>query len=75
MAQIFERRQADGFPSFNQTAHTRLWRELDARAADKGFGRLGDYSGSWVWSDNWLERMRAHCQEKAERYRAEVPAG
>ncbi len=49
MARNFERRQAGGFPSFNQTAHTRLSKELDARAADKGFGRLGAYSGSWVW--------------------------
>lgn len=73
--QIIDRIQADGFPRFNQTAHTRLWKELDARAADKGFGRPSDYSGSWVWFDTWLERVLAHCQERAERYRAEVPAG
>lgn len=67
--QIVERIQAEGYPRFTTTDHTRLWKELDARAGDKGYGREGDYAGTWVWFDTWLARVRAHCQENAERYR------
>lgn len=66
--QIVERMQADGYPRFNMTAHTRLWKELEAKAADKGFGRPGDYPKTWVWFDTWLARARAHCQENAGMY-------
>jgi hypothetical protein len=62
--------QAEGFPRFNMSSHTRLWQELDAKAGDKGFGRPGDYPNTWVWFDTWLARARAHCQENAERYQA-----
>lgn len=67
--QIVERMQAEGFPRFTTHSHTKLWQELDARASDKGFGRSGDYPNTWVWFDTWLARVRAHCQENADRYR------
>ena len=68
--QIVERIQAEGFPRFNMSSHTRLWQELDAKAGDKGFGRPGDYPNTWVWFDTWVARVRAHCQENAGRYQA-----
>ncbi|SEP73300.1 Protein of unknown function [Faunimonas pinastri] len=66
--EIVREMQADGYDRFNQTAHTKLWQALDAKRADKGFGRPGDYDRTWVWFDTWLARVRAHCQENAERY-------
>jgi hypothetical protein len=60
--------QGEGFPRFTQESHTRLWRALLAKDPAKGFGRQGDYAGTWVWYDNWLERVRAHCQEQSDRY-------
>jgi hypothetical protein len=58
----------EGFPQFGQHNHTVLWKELDAKNPAKGFGRTGDYPNSWIWFDTWLTRVRAHCQEHAERY-------
>jgi len=68
-SQIWQRMQAEGFPRFNQQAHTNLWRQLDGKNPANGFGRPGDYANTWVWFDKWLERVRAHCQEQGERYR------
>jgi len=68
-SQIWQTMQAEGFPGFNQQAHTNLWRALDGKNPANGFGRAGDYANTWVWFDKWLERVRAHCQEQGERYR------
>ena len=67
--QVWELMQAEGFRRFNQQAHTVLWKELDAKNPAHGFGRDGDYKGTWIWYDKWVDRVRAHCQEQAERYR------
>ena len=67
--QVWEMMQGEGFPKFNKQAHTALWKELDAKNAAHGYGRDGDYKGTWVWYDKWIERVRAHCQEQGERYR------
>jgi hypothetical protein len=57
----------EGYPRFNQTHHTRLWRSLDAQNPNKGFGvRMLD--GTWYWYENWLSRVRAHCEENAAQY-------
>lgn len=66
--QVIAAMRADGFPRFHQGHHTALWKELDAKNTSKGFGRPGDYQGTWVWYDSWMERVRAHCQENSERY-------
>lgn len=68
--QIVQHMRGEGFPRFTRHAHTKLWQELDAKAGDKGFGRVGDYPNTWVWFDTWLARVRAHCQENAARYQA-----
>lgn len=60
--------QAEGFPRFTMHWHTQLCRTLSAKDPAKGFGRQGDYAKTWVWFDNWLERVRAHCQEHVDRY-------
>lgn len=65
---VVQKMKDEGFPKFSQTAHTALWKALDARAADKGFGKDGDYSGTWVWYDTWVARVRAHCQENRDKY-------
>lgn len=67
--QVWKMMQAEGFPKFNQHAHTALWKELDAKNPAHGYGRDGDYKGTWVWFEKWVERVRAHCQEQGDRYR------
>lgn len=71
-SQVIRAMRDEGFPHFGQHNHTVLWQELDARNPAKGFGRTGDYPNTWVWYDSWLTRVRAHCQEHAERYQAGV---
>lgn len=60
---------AEGYLRFNQRSHTNLWRALEAKDPAKGFGRTGDYRNTWVWYDAWIARVRAHCQEQADRYK------
>jgi hypothetical protein len=66
--QIIELMRNEGYPSFNQQAHTTLWKELDAKNPVHGYGRVGDYKSTWIWFDKWVERVRAHCQEHSARY-------
>jgi hypothetical protein len=67
-SQVVQMMHDEGFPRFTMDNHTKLWKELEARDPAKGFGRPGDYKGTWVWFDSWVARVKAHCQENAERY-------
>ena len=60
--------QENGYPKFKMPDHTRLWKKLKAKEAGSPYGRQGDYKSSWVWFDNWIERVREHCAEQDERY-------
>lgn len=68
--QVINLMRAEGFPRFNQQSHTMLSRELGAKDPGKKFGRVGDYKNTWVWNDTWTARVRLHCQEHTERYKA-----
>jgi len=64
---IVEMMRAEGYRRFHMTRHTELWQSLDAQNPGKGFGvRMLD--GTWYWYENWLSRVRAHCEENAARY-------
>lgn len=67
--QVINLLRLEGYPKFNQEAHTKLWKALDGKNPANSFGREGDYKNTWVWFDKWIVRVRAHCQEHAERYR------
>ena len=67
--QVWKLMQAEGYPKFNQGAHAALWKALEGKNPAHGFGRDGDYKGTWVWYDKWIERVRAHCQEQSDRYK------
>ncbi|MBB6225293.1 DUF3644 domain-containing protein [Rhizobium leguminosarum] len=66
--QIVMMMQEEGYPKFTLGSHAALWRALDAKNLALNFGRDGEYKGMWVWYESWLQRVRAHCQENAERY-------
>ncbi|WP_200898295.1 DUF3644 domain-containing protein [Gluconobacter oxydans] len=66
---VVEKVQAAGFASFNIHDHTLLWKKLDAKKEDKGFGCQGDYKGSWVWFDRWIEEVITSCEIEGSRYR------
>lgn len=67
--QVWKKMQTEGYPKFNQHAHTSLWKALGAKDQSKGFGRPGDYKNTWVWYDSWVDRVHAHCQEQGDRYK------
>jgi hypothetical protein len=59
--------KAEGFNRFTMHKHTSLWKELDAKNPAKCLGV--DVQKTWYWYDNWVDLLRTHCQENAERYR------
>jgi uncharacterized protein DUF3644 len=65
---IVETMRAEGYPRFNISHHTELWRSLDARDPTKGLG-VSMLDGTWYWYESWVTRVRAHCEENAARYR------
>lgn len=65
--QIVKIMRDEGFPKFRQYDHTTLWQSLGAKE-NPAFGKAGLWKGSWEWFDAWVARVRAHCQEHAERY-------
>lgn len=67
--QIVKMMREEGFPRFTLHRHTELWRGLRAKDLAKGYGQKGLYKNTWEWFDNWVDRVRAHCQENEERYR------
>jgi hypothetical protein len=67
--QVVRQINIDGYPRFTIQDHTDLWQRLKAKEHGAGFGRQGDYKGTWVWYDAWLARVRAHCQEQGDRYK------
>jgi hypothetical protein len=70
--QIVQMMKDEGYPRFTTGVHTALWRQLDAKNPVHNYGKDGEYKGMWVWHENWLQRVRAHCQENAADYQEAV---
>ena len=62
-SEIVAKLRAEGFPSFNMTNHTELWKSLDAKSPSKGYGV--QVSKTWYWYENWLEEVRKYCRNAA----------
>lgn len=58
-----------GYLKFGPGDHTALMQELEAKNPAKGYGCQGDYKGTWVWYDRWIERVIEHCKQEGDRYR------
>lgn len=62
--------KAAGYPKFRMQDHTTLWQSLDAKGkGNKGYGTVGDYEGSWIWFDKWVERVIEHCGEQGAKFK------
>lgn len=56
-----------GFPKFSMYNHTSLWKALDAKNTDKGFGTV--VAGvSWHWYEKWVDTVIKHCTEAGDTY-------
>lgn len=67
-SEIVEIIRAEGWDRFTMHSHTLLWKRLDARNPDKGFGAVA-VGKQWSWYETWLTRVRLECQENPELYR------
>ncbi len=69
-SEVVKRVMAAGFPKFKMQDHTVFWKNLDAKGkGNKGYGTVGDYKGSWVWFDKWIERVVEHCNEQGNKFK------
>lgn len=67
---VVKRVQEFGYPKFQLKHHTPLWQSLDAKnKGNKGYGTHGDYPGSWVWFDKWVDRVIEHCDEQGDKFK------
>lgn len=65
--QIVAMMKEGGFPRFTVTDHSNLWNELEAKDPKRQFG-VALREGDWWWYENWVERVRAHCEENRKKY-------
>lgn len=63
----------EGCIGFGPHQHTLLWKSLDAKNPGKGYGV--DLGGLWYWYQRWVEAVRQHCRDNAERYKQPEVAG
>jgi len=65
--QIAEMMRKEGYKKFRVHHHTDLWKSANARAKSKGYGV---YVGKqWYWYESWIQVVRRHCKDNAEKYR------
>jgi hypothetical protein len=66
--QIVTAMKRDGYQNFTMQNHIDLWRSLSPKDPKKGYG-VEILGGQWCWYETWLNRVREHCQENADRYK------
>lgn len=65
--EIVNMMKQEGFTKFTINKHTDLWKSLDAKNPNKGYGVL--VAGkAWYWYDRWIEVVRNHCEKNAKFY-------
>lgn len=57
-----------GYREFTMQDHIKLWKSNDGKNPSKGYGCKGDYKGTWVWYDSWLEVVLAHCKKTFQNF-------
>lgn len=65
--QIVAQMVSEGFPRFTIKNHSDLWKKLEAKDPKKQYG-VALKEGDWWWYENWVERVRAHCEEHRKQY-------
>lgn len=59
--------QNQGYKLFSMYAHTKLWKNLDARNLQKNYGVMVE--DVWYWYDNWVEEVKKHCSQSGNKYK------
>ena len=68
-SKVVQKVQRSGFPKFETKHHIQLWKERDAKNPAKGYGCQGDYKGSWVFFDRWIDAVIAYCEAGGPRFK------
>jgi hypothetical protein len=63
-SEIVAQIQAEGWKRFSMYSHTQLWKRLDAKDPNKGFG-VTAVGQTWCWYETWLNRVREECRKVA----------
>ena len=63
---IVDLMEQEGYSNFSIYHHTRLWQKLGAKNPGKGYGV--EVEGVWYWYDQWVEVVRKHCMDNADKY-------
>jgi hypothetical protein len=66
--EIVQIMKKEGFPKFTMYQHTLLWKKLEAKKKEKGYG-VEAVKGVWAWYDNWLARVREECNAHPDKYK------
>jgi hypothetical protein len=61
---VIEIVKSAGYPFFGIYQHTTLWRRLDGKNPDKGFGTM--VVNEWFWYETWIEECKRQCQAIVE---------
>lgn len=64
--QVVEMMNDEGYDKFDMYWHTKLWKSKQARDKKYSYGSL--VVDKWYWYENWIEYVKKHCKENAERY-------
>jgi hypothetical protein len=64
---IVQKMRAKGFTKFSMSAHTKLWKSLEARKAGKGYGVM--VANTWYWYESWLTVVEKYCQDNEAQYK------
>jgi len=64
--QIVSMMKDKGYKLFGITQHTNLWKEKEAKDANKGYGVI--VAGTWYWYQKWIQVVLEHCKENAALY-------
>lgn len=49
-----------GYPKFSMHHHTVLWKKMDAKRPEKGYGV--QVQNAWYWYDKWLDEVKKYCK-------------
>ena len=56
----------EGFSHFNMHHHTLVWKSVDGKNPNKGYG--AQVARTWYWYERWLDEVRKHCVNNKELY-------
>jgi len=66
-SQVIKIIQSEGYKEFGMHQHTLLWKQLDAKNPNKGFGTMVA-DKYWHWYVKWIEEIRIHCEKNKAVY-------